>query len=176
MTVFDVIAKRHSYRSAFTGVPVNRDDLHKILECAIMAPSGMNAQTTDFVVVDDPELVEKIRTIHTMPAVTTASTFIFCIVDRDPVPVIEGLSFDIEDCAAATENILLAITGLGYASVWLDGVLRRDGKAEQLCEWLGLPDNKIVRIMLPVGVPVKVKGQPPKADFNERVFWNVYDK
>ena len=44
---------------------------------------------------------------------------IVCVAD--PRPVFQTMSFVLEDCAAAVENILLALTSLGYATVWFEG-------------------------------------------------------
>ena len=49
--------------------------------------------------------------------------------------------------------MLLAVTALGYATVWLDGALRKDGLAERIGEVLNVPKDKIVRILLPLGIP-----------------------
>jgi len=64
MDVFDVIERRHCYRGAYEGRPVPREDLRRIVEAALKAPSGKNAQTTRFVIVDDPGLVRQIAGMH----------------------------------------------------------------------------------------------------------------
>lgn len=48
-----------------------------------------------------------------------ARAFIACILDKNPEAVYEGHVFQVEDCAAAMENMFLAITALDYASVWI---------------------------------------------------------
>jgi nitroreductase len=171
MNVFNCIKERHSYRGDFKKNPVPRDDLNKILEAGVLAPSGCNRQTTEFIVIDDPKTLERIRTVVTMSAVLTAPAEILCLVnaERDPKD-----NYEIEDCAAAVENMLLAITALGYASVWLDGALRSGGRAQQLADILGIPQEKVVRVMLPVGEPVTAPQGPGKLDVEQRVFWNAY--
>ncbi len=59
-----------------------------------------------------------------------------------PDAVYEGHSFQVEDCAAAVENMLLAITALGYATVWIDGWLRVEDRGETIGEMIGLSSNK----------------------------------
>jgi hypothetical protein len=61
------------------------------------------------------------------PACTAAKAMIVCVVD--PRPILGEHSFAMEDCAASVENMLLAITALGYAGVWIGGVLRDDNVA-----------------------------------------------
>ena len=59
MELFESIRRRHSYRGPFRDQPVRRADPERIVEAGIRAPSGRNAQTTSFVIVDDPELVPR---------------------------------------------------------------------------------------------------------------------
>jgi nitroreductase len=173
MELFEAIGERYSYRGAFREDPVPREDLKRIVEAGLMAPSGRNGQTTGFVIVDDPELVREIGGMHPgNKALRQARALIACLIDREPEPVYEGMSFQVEDCAAAVENILLAITALGYGSVWVDGWLRREGRAEKIGRLLGVPDSKIVRILLPVGIQTEPGPRPAKRPFEERAKFN----
>ncbi|RMG04478.1 MAG: nitroreductase, partial [Planctomycetota bacterium] len=72
MDVFEAIRRRHSYRGPFTDAPVPREDLRKIVEAGIRAPSGKNEQTTSFVIVDDPALLEQAKQIIDRPVCATA--------------------------------------------------------------------------------------------------------
>ncbi|MHC4951653.1 MAG: nitroreductase family protein, partial [Planctomycetota bacterium] len=54
MDLFEAIKKRHCYRGGFTDAAVSREDLTKIVQAGLEAPSGKNCQTTRFVIVDDP--------------------------------------------------------------------------------------------------------------------------
>lgn len=176
MDIFEAIEKRYSYRGGFTNAPVNTDDLKKIVSAGLAAPSGCNAQTTEFVIIDDGAIVAKINQMHeSNKAMQQAKAYIACVLDKDPKPVYEGLSFEVEDCAAAVENMLLAVTALGYATVWIDGWLRRDQRAEKIGEMINLPDTKIIRILLPIGVSAEDWKQPDKKPFEERAFFNKYE-
>jgi nitroreductase len=86
--------------------------------------------------------------------------------------VFAGISFAAEDCAAAVENMLLAVTALGYAAVWLDGVLRTDDRAAKVGRVLGVPAGRTVRIVLPIGVPVEPICQREKLPFAQRAWFN----
>jgi nitroreductase len=175
MEFFETVTKRHCYRGAFTGAAVPRGDLETIVQAGLDAPSGCNAQTTRFVIVDDPAIAAKIQAMHPAnKAMQQANAYIACIVDTQPAGVFEDLAFQVEDCAAAVQNMLLAITALGYASVWIDGWLRREGRAEAIGTWLGLPEGKIVRILLPVGVPAEAFNPPEKMPFAQRAWFNRY--
>ncbi len=173
MDLFDAISTRHSYRGAYQAGPVPRAELERIVQAGIDAPSGKNRQTTAFVIVDAPEAVAEIRAVlPEKPMTTTAPAWIVCAAD--PTPDEKGLSFAVEDCAAAVENMLLAITALGYASVWLDGVLRSENRAARIGELLGIPAPHEVRILLPVGMPAETAGPKGKKPFGERAHWNRF--
>jgi nitroreductase len=176
MDLFQAINERHSYRGGYKNQPVPREDLEKIVDAALKAPTGKNAQTTGFVVIDDAELLKQINELHPLnKAMNQARAYIICIIDRDAEKIYEGYDFQVEDCAAAVENMLLAITALGYASVWVDGWLRVEGRAELLGNMIDLPSEKIARIILPIGVPETPGQQPPKKQLRERAFYNSYN-
>lgn len=175
MDIFEAIDKRHSYRGPFKDQSVPRADLRRIVQAGLQAPSGKNAQTTTFVIVDEPELVRRIGDMHASNvAVQQARAFIACMVDAQPEAVHEGHDFQIEDCAAAVENMLLAITALGYATVWIDGWLRIADRARKIGQMLGLPEAKTIRVVLPIGVPTEVWPQKEKLPFEARACFNRY--
>lgn len=172
MDVFDAIANRRSYRGPFTDRPVPREDLRRIVQAGIQAPSGKNEQTTSFIIVDDKDLLRRIAEVVDRPVCGTAQAMIACVID--PRPVFGEISFAVEDCAAAVENMLLAITALGYATVWLDGALRTDNVADQLGRLLDVPAGRTVRILLPLGVAAESGSQKEKLPFEQRAWFNRY--
>jgi nitroreductase len=172
MDVFEAIARRYSYRGPFTDAPVPQEDLRKIVQAGIQAPSGKNEQVISFVIVDDPDLLQRVAQIVERPACRTAKAIIACVAD--PRPVFEGFSFAAEDCAAAVENMLLAIAAMGYATVWLDGVLRLNNIAEKLGDLLGVPRGKEIRIVLPIGVAAEPGTQREKLPFAKRAYFNRF--
>ncbi|MCE5301727.1 MAG: nitroreductase family protein [Planctomycetaceae bacterium] len=172
MDLLQAIAQRHSYRGKFTDTAVSRDDLRMIAQAGLDAPSACNGQVASLVVVDDVPLVREIAAIVDKPVCWTAKAMIVCAVD--PRPVFADLSFAAEDCAAAVENMLLTITSLGYASVWLDGVLRREHRAARIAKLLGIPDRLTVRVLLPIGVPAEPVSGIEKLAFDRRAWFNRY--
>jgi nitroreductase len=172
MDLFEAIGKRYSYRGCFTAAPVPRADLVKIVQAGIQAPSGKNEQVVSMVIVDDPQLLGEVARILDRPVANSAKAMIVCATD--PRPVYEGISFAVEDCAAAVENMWLAITALGYGSVWLDGVLRWDNKAQRIGQLLGIPSSMTVRIVLPIGVAAEPGVQKEKLPFDRRAWFNRY--
>jgi len=174
MDFFEAVDARYSYRDEFTDDPVPRGDLEKILRAGLVAPSGCNKQTTTFVCVTDPEIVKKIGELQTMKACKTAGAFICCCIDREPEAAYKEFSFQVEDCAAAVENMLLAVSALGYASVWIDGGLRVEGRAEKIGEIINVPESKVVRVILPVGRPVAEGPRREKMAFAERAWFDAH--
>ncbi len=174
MDIFEAVKKRHSYRDAFLNRPVSREDLTRIVQAGLCAPSGKNEQTTTFVIVDDKGLLKQIGNMHTIPAMRQAQAIIVCLMDKNPPPVYEGHSFQVEDCSAAVENMLLAITALGYATVWVDGWLRLKGRAGEIAALLNIPGEKIIKVILPVGIPQQICVQKEKKPFEQRAWFNVY--
>jgi nitroreductase len=172
MDLFEAVDKRHSYRGEFTDATIPRDDLRLIVQAGIQAPSAKNEQVASFVIVDNPQLLSQIAEVVERPVCNTAKAMIVCVAD--PRPVLGDLSFAAEDCAAAVENILLAVTALGYATVWLDGVLRVEDKAARIAGLLGVPEGKSVRILLPLGVAAEPGTQKEKLPFHQRAWFNRY--
>ncbi|MFH0963178.1 MAG: nitroreductase family protein [Planctomycetota bacterium] len=176
MEFFETVEKRYSYRGPCCAQKVPRKDLDRIVRAGIAAPSGKNAQTTTFIIVDDPLVTAKIAAMEGAGrSLREAPALIACLIDAAPeLILLDKAHFQIEDCAAAVENMLLAITALGYASVWIDGWLRHTDRARVIGRLLGVPDDKIVRVILPVGVPAEEGPRQEKKPFEERAWFNRY--
>jgi nitroreductase len=170
MDLFEAIAKRHSYRGPFIDAPVRREDLEKIVQAGIQAPTAKNEQVVTFVMVDEPQLLQQLAAILDRPACTAAKAMIVCVVD--PRPILGEHSFAMEDCAASVENMLLALPALGYAGVWIGGVLRDDGVARRVGQALGVPTDKWPRIIIALGVPAEHAVQKEKLPFGQRAWLN----
>jgi len=97
MEFFEVIEKRHSYRGGFKDEPVLKDDLIKIVEAGLKAPSGKNHHTTEFIILENQKLVDSIASMHKHnKAVQQASAFIVCLVDKTPIPILNNLFFKLK--------------------------------------------------------------------------------
>ena len=168
MDYFDVVKKRGSYRGEFEQTPVMHDDLLRILNAGISAPSGYNLQTSSFYVVINEALRKELAGIFPTKAVKTAPV-ILVITSKRVYGGAHNLQFEIEDYAAATENIMLAITASGYAGVWMDGMMKFEGNIERVRALLDIPDDETPRTIIPFGKPVEEVSQKPKKSFEERV-------
>ena len=167
MNFFDLVAARYSHRTKYTSAPVPEADLTKIITAATQAPSGCNAQTTYFTVVTNPALLAKLADVIQSDATRTAPAMI--VVSTKKVTFDFGLDFEVEDYAAAVQNILLSATALGYASCWYDGMSRLNGNDKKIAKILDIPATQQVRTILPIGVPETAGTQAKRKSLAERV-------
>jgi hypothetical protein len=61
---------------------------------------------------------------------------------------------------------------LGYAACWVEGAIRRC--EDQLRELLAVPDNLCVWSLMPVGLPARTPGRPPKPDPDHITHYNRF--
>ncbi|MBR5364477.1 MAG: nitroreductase family protein [Oscillospiraceae bacterium] len=172
MELFDVIAARHSYRGAYLPEPVPHSDLQRIMEAGLAAPSGCNKQTTLLTAVETPELIDKIFEIMELPFCQTAPALI-CVTTKRIIAYKDGWgrerSYQVQDYAAAIENMLLAITALGYASCWIEGhITDADEQDKQIAALLEIPADERAVCILPVGRPADAMNAVKKQPFSAR--------
>ncbi|HAE45196.1 MAG TPA: nitroreductase, partial [Lachnospiraceae bacterium] len=84
MDVMDAILNRHSYRGIYEPTPVPREDLKKILEAGLAAPSGCNTQTTSLIAVDDPVILGKLNAVINKKVGATAPAMICVLTQHIP--------------------------------------------------------------------------------------------
>jgi len=173
MTVFDVIQNRHSYRGAYEDTPVPREDLIKIMQAGLAAPSGCNQQTTSLIAVDEPGVLDKLYQALAPLAKKPAPAMICVLTQR--IPSYRGRCYAVQDYSAAIENMLLAIVELGYQSCWYEGqVTDEAGIGHQMAQILGVPDGYELVCFLPVGIAKTVPVSPKKKTFEERAWFNAF--
>ncbi|AER66093.1 nitroreductase [Thermovirga lienii DSM 17291] len=149
----DVILSRRSIRS-YENKPLNDTIFEHLLKAAMTAPSAHNQQPWEFVIIDERKLLDQIPEFHPYSKMLLGApaAILVCgnknyIKDEDLWP---------QDCAAATENILLAATALQLGSVWL-GVYPKRDLMEGLSKLLNLPENIIPFSLVALGFPAKTK-------------------
>jgi len=175
MDTMKTILARHSYRGKYLPDPVPREHLQMILEAGLAAPSGCNKQTTSLIAVDDPLVLEKLHGVITPPIGETAPAMICVLAER--IIAYRDRCFATQDYAAAIENMLLAITALGYESVWVEGhITDKDQIGRKMADILGVPDDMELVCFLPVGKAAEDVKPPVKKPFGERAWFNGYGK
>ena len=175
MSILDIINSRHSYRGEYESTSVPREDLRKIMEAGLAAPSGCNKQTTSLIAVDDPEILEKLHQVIVPAVGETAPTMICVLTQR--IIAYRDKCYATHDYSAAIENMLLAIVELGYQSCWYEGhITDEDRIGDQMARILGVPEEYELVCFLPVGVAKNVPTGPKKKDFEERAWFNGFKK
>ena len=173
MKTLEAIAARHSYRGKFLSDPVPREHLKLILEAGYHAPSGCNKQTTSFLAVDDPEVLKKLHAVIDPPVGETVPAMI-CVLTRKIIAY-RDRTYYIQDYAAAIQNMLLAITELGYASCWIEGhITDVDRIGDKMAAILGVPEEYELICFLPVGIPAEEIKAPKKQTFESRAWFNGF--
>ena len=171
----DLILSRRSYRGKYKPDKVSREDLRAIMEAGLAAPSGCNRQTTSLIAVDDEELLSALRAEIDPPVAETAPAMICVLTQR--INAYRDRCFAAQDYAAAIENMLLAITALGYQSCWYEGhITDTDRIGDRLARLLGVPDGYELVCILPVGLAETVPASPRKLPFEERAWFNGFRK
>ena len=175
MNTIEAIQSRHSYRGKFKSTPVPRTDLLTILQAGLAAPSGCNVQTTSLIAVDDPEILDRLHAVITPPVGETAPAMI-CVLTRR-INAYRDRCFAVQDYAAAIQNMLLAITELGYQSCWYEGhITDEDRIGDQMAGILGVPEEYELVCFLPVGIAESEPLLPKKKAFEERAGFNSFPK
>lgn len=175
MNTLQAIASRRSYRGKFESTSVPRADLIRIMEAGYHGPSGCNKQTTSFLAVDDPEIMKALHGVIDPPVGETAPAMI-CVLTRKIIAY-RDRTYYVQDYAAAIQNMLLAITELGYASCWIEGhITDVDRIGDQMARILEVPDEYELVCFLPVGIPAEDVKPPKKRPFEERAWLNGFGK
>jgi len=145
MDVFEAIAKRHSVRK-YNPTPVAREQIEKIVDAGRRAPTAMNVQPWEFVVVTDQKMRKTLA--ETCDYGKFFADAAVCIVT-----LCKDTKYYLEDGCAAMENMLLAATGLGLGTCWVAG--DKKAYAEEICRTLGAPAGFRLVGLMAVGVPAE---------------------
>lgn len=163
MDLFQAIEQRASVRD-LKPADLSKADLERILDAGRRAPSGRNTQPIEFIVIREADTLKKLSRAQAC----IGDVSIAIAIAADP----SKSEFWLEDIAAAAENMLLAITALGYASVWIEGTLF-DSENEYK-ELLGVPPDMRLVVALPIGVPQESPRQESKRPLDDIVHWERY--
>jgi nitroreductase len=155
MNAFTVILERRSIRS-YTSETVSDENVEQLLRAAMSAPSAGNQQPWHFVVIRERNLLDAIPSFHPYSQMLRQAQAAILVCGEPAVAKHEG--YWVQDCAAATENILIAAAALGLGAVWL-GVHPREERVAGFRKLLGVPPHIIPFALVPVGHPAERK--PP---------------
>ena len=152
LPAIDNILSRSSIRS-YTSEPITDAQLTAIVHAAMSAPSGVNRQPWEFVVVDDHDLLKQLAQALPYAKMT----------DRAPVAIIpcgnrerflDGVDCTLweQDLSAVSENILLSAHALGLGAVWTC-LYPHEERLDPVRHILNLPDRLIPFSLIPIGHP-----------------------
>jgi nitroreductase len=158
MDTIKSIIERRSIRK-YTNKEISDLELNKLLEAAMYAPSGGNAQPWDFVVIRDKEKLLRITDVHPYSHPLKEANLAIVVCGNMKKEKFPGLW--IQDCSAATQNILLAATDLGIGSVWL-GIYPEEDRVNGLKDIIEAPDHIIPFSVVSLGYPDEKKKTPER--------------
>lgn len=156
--VIENIMTRTSVRQ-FTSQPVGKDTLETIVKAGMAAPSAVNAQPWAFVVVTDRAVLDSIESVHPWSNLKTATAAIVVCGDMEKTLKGEAGEYWVQDCSAASENILLAAHAFGLGAVWC-GVYPNPDRIPGVKRVLGLPAHVTPLDVITIGHPAAA--QEPK--------------
>lgn len=162
----DPVMDRRSIRK-YTAEAVDDESVERLLRAAMSAPSAGNQQPWQFVVIRDQRVKERIPSMHPYSAMVPHAP-LAVLVCGDP----ENCTWPqywVQDCSAATENILIEARAMGLGTVWL-GLHPLEERVKGLRDLLGIPSGIVPFALVPVGHPAEEK--PPAARYDAaRVHW-----
>jgi nitroreductase/SAM-dependent methyltransferase len=150
-SLFDAIHARRSVRRFDLRRPVPDELVLEVIDAARYTPSSCNLQTWDFVIVSDPELRKKLAA--ETKSVLIAPVTIFVVYDRELAR--DGLA-NVQSASAAVMTLLLAATGRGLASLWVNAL----GDRDVVRSILGVPDDYEVLALVCLGYPLDAEPPP----------------
>lgn len=147
------IIRRVSVRR-YSDKPVSSEQISAILHAAMSAPTGVNKQPWEFVVVDDPELLKQLADdLPYAKMMTQAPVAIVVCGNKDRfLAGVDDVLWE-QDLSAASENILLAAHAIGLGGVWTC-IYPHEERMAPVKSILHLPDNMAPFNLIPIGHPL----------------------
>ena len=169
--MLETIMTRTSIRQ-YTDQPVEKEKIEAMLRAGMAAPTAVNAQPWHFVVVSDKAKLGELAAANPRAGMLKSAPLAI-VVCGDMTKAMEGKGrqFWIQDCSAATENILLAAHAQGLGAVWT-ALYPMEERMQPVSEALKLPDTLIPLCTVVIGYPAeqpepKDKWKPENISYNE---------
>ena len=169
--MLETIMTRTSIRQ-YTDQPVEKEKIEAMLRAGMAAPTAVNAQPWHFVVVSDKAKLGELAAANPHAGMLKSAPLAI-VVCGDMTKAMEGKGrqFWIQDCSAATENILLAAHSQGLGAVWT-ALYPMEERMQPVSEALKLPDTLIPLCTVVIGYPAeqpepKDKWKPENVSYNE---------
>lgn len=167
------ILERKSVRT-YTDQKVEREDLETLLRVAMAAPSAVNAQPWVFIAIDERQILDKLASqLPNASMLSQAQAAIIVCGNMEKALQGEGREYWIQDCSAATQNILLAAESMGLGAVWT-GVYPKKERISIVQTELLLPSHIIPLCVVPIGWQTG-KEKPKQKHTEENIRWNKWE-
>jgi nitroreductase len=169
METIKAIMTRRSVRS-YSGKKVTPAQIKILLKAAMNAPSACNQQAWQFVGITDRKVMLEITKVHPYAQMLKTAAFAIVVCGDPKAEICKG--YWVQDCAAATQNILLAAHSLGLGAVWL-GVHPREQRVRDVRKLLGIPKAVVPLCIVSVGFPAK-KVKPARRFSQRKVHYEQW--
>jgi nitroreductase len=154
METYEAILTRRSIR-AYTDQPVSDELIHKLLVAAMSAPSAGNGQPWQFIVTTERSLFDALADLLPFGKMLKQAPLAITVCGDAKGSTREG--YWVQDCSAATENLLLAAHALGLGGVWL-GVYPQEDRVAGVRTILRIPERITPLCVLSIGYPLEPGG------------------
>lgn len=149
MEAMEAILTRRSTRE-YTPEPVPEEALQQLLRAAMHAPSAGKIRPWHFVVIRSRALLSEIARVHPYAQMMRTAPLAIMVCGDSSLDRYKG--YWVQDCSAATQNILLAAQALGLGTAWV-GLHPMEDRAEAMRKLVGLPESIIPLCLVAVGHP-----------------------
>ena len=169
-----VLANIHARKSvrSYTSEPVTPEQVETLLRAAMAAPTAVNYQPWRFVVVTEREQLDAISEVLPYAKMMKQAPLAIIVCGETVWMGGNENPYWQQDCAAATQNILLAAEAMGLGAVWT-GVYPNEELYPKLHDYLNLPANIQPLCCIPVGHPAG-KTQPRDKWKPENIHYNKW--
>jgi len=171
MEALTAILSRRSIRK-FTAESIGDETIEHLLRAGCAAPSAHNEQPWHFIVIRDRVILDEIPRIHPYAQMLKQAPVALAVCADHKLEKDKAADYWVQDCAAATQNILLAAHALGLGACWL-GIHPRMKRKEAISKLLNLPEHVSPFCLIALGYPAEKK--EPSDRFNsERMHQNQW--
>jgi nitroreductase len=155
MDAMEAILSRRSIRQ-YTNKAVPESLITELLHAAMAAPSAGNEQPWHFIVVRDRASLDAIPQFHPYSAMLKHASVAVVVCGDLTREKFKG--FWVQDCSAATENLLLAAAARGLGAVWT-ALYPMEDRVAGMRKLLGLPEHVVPLSLVPIGYPAEYPGK-----------------
>ena len=152
MELKEVLLKRRSVRK-FTEESISDEMIEELLRAAMSGPSACNKKPWDFYVITNPQKLEELKVSSMFTKMSSPLAVVVC-GDLSRALPLKMAEYWIQDCSAATENILLRATDLGLGAVWC-GIYPQKKAIEKVQKILEIPKTQIPLNLIFIGHPAE---------------------